>query len=180
LTGAIDRAAFTHRFYATRSSPVAPPGVVAAFGCFSYARLGDDRIRLHFHDADREGGSPLSGERRERRVAELARLFADVKRLGNDTVRVVGASWLYNIPAYRRLYPESYLATAHAIRRRFRHMPLWGQFVNRCGEVREDLAREFRARLRRHSDPEELDSCFPFQVLSLEAPARDFYRFYGL
>ena len=57
-------------------------------------------------------------------------------------------------------------------------MPLWGQFMNRCGEVREDMAREFRERLGRQSGLEGLDECFPFQVLSPEASTRDFYRFY--
>jgi hypothetical protein len=180
LLGAADRSAWTYRFYATRSSPVVPPGFVAMFGCFSYARLSNDRIRLHFHDADRDGRSPLGSDRRDRRVAELAALFADVKHLANDTLRVVGASWLYNIPAYRYLFPESYLATAHPIHGRFRHMPLWGQFMNRGGEVRENMAREFRERLRRHSGLEGLDQCFPLQVLSLEASVRDFYRFYRL
>jgi hypothetical protein len=175
-----DRSAWTHRFYATRSYPVAPPGLVATFGCFSYARLSNERIRLHFHDADKDGRSPLGSERRDRRVAELAALFADTKHLANDTLRVVGASWLYNIPAYRRLFPESYLATAHTLQGGFRHMPLWGQFMNRYGEVRESMAHEFRERLRRLSSLEGLDQCFPFQVLSLEASVRDFYRFYSL
>jgi hypothetical protein len=48
--------------------------------------------------------------------------------------------------------PESYLMTAHVVQHRFRHMPLW-----------------------RH-----LDCCFPFQVLSLEAPVVEFYDFYGV
>jgi hypothetical protein len=53
--------------------------------------------------------------------------------------------------------------------------------VNRYGEVRENMAREFRERLRRQSSLEGLDQSFPFQVLSLEASVRDFYRsYYGL
>ena len=60
--------------------------------------------------------------------------------------------------------------TAHVVQHRFQHMPLWGQFVNRYGDAREDVAFQFRDRLRQHSSLEELDCCFPFQVLSLEAP----------
>ena len=146
----------------------------------SYAQLGPDRIRLHFHDGDSDGGSPSSPARRDRRVAELTALFADVKRRRPDPVHVIGASWLYNIAAYRTLFPELYLATAHPIQGRFRHMPLWGQFVNRYGDVREKPAHEFRERLRRQSSLEDLDRCFPFQVLSLEAPVRAFDEFYGL
>jgi hypothetical protein len=175
-----DRREWTYHFYVTRSHTLAPPGVVATFGCFSYARLSRDRIRLHFRDADRNGLSPLGTERRDRRLAELAALFADVKRTVRHPIRVVGASWLYNVVAYRRLFPESFLASAHVTQHRFRHMPLWGQFVNRCGEVRENMAAQFRERLGRQSSLEGLDTCFPFQVLSLEASVLEFYDFYGV
>ena len=105
-------------------------------------------------------------------------LVASLEHSVPDSVRVVGASWLYNIAAYRRLFPESYLATARPVRQRFRHMPLWGQFVNRRGDVRENLACEFRQRLRRQSTLEDLDACFPFSMLSLEAPLAEFHDFY--
>jgi len=59
-------------------------------------------------------------------------------------------------------------------------MPLWGQFVDRYGEVRQNVVGQFRDRLRRHSNLQDLDRCFPFQVLSLEAPAIEFYDFYGV
>lgn len=180
LSNTGDRHDWTYRFYATRSEPVMPPGHVATFGCFSYSRLDGDRVRLHFQDGDRDGRSPLAAERGERRKAELTALFADVNRTAPNPERVIGASWLYNLAAYRRLFPESYLATAHAIPRRFRHMPLWGQFVKRDGALREDSAREFRERLGRHSSLEGLDHCFPFQVLALEAPVTNFCRFYGV
>jgi len=42
------------------------------------------------------------------------------------------------------------------------------------------MARPFLERLERQSTLEDLERCFPFQVLAPEAPARDFYAFYGL
>ena len=172
-----DRGEWTHRFYA---NTVTPPGLVATFGCFGYARLTGDRIRLHFENAESGGRSPLAKERRDQRLADLAALFAHVKATAREPVRVIGASWLYNLEAYRRLFPESYLATAQVLPDRFRHMPLWGQFVNRHGEVRQSLAREFRERLGRQSSVEGLDQCFPFQVLSVNAPVTELYDFYGV
>jgi hypothetical protein len=153
---------------------------VATCGCFSYARLSDDRIRLHFQNAETDDHSPLRIERRGQRLADLAALFEHVKRAMRPPARVVGASWLYNLDAYRRLFPESYLATAHVIHGRFRHMPLWGQFVNRHGELKESMARQLLERLARQSSLEGLDRCFPFQVLAVEAPASEFYEFYGV
>jgi hypothetical protein len=175
-----DGRAFTYRFYASRPPGVGAPDVVATFGCFSYARLGPDRLRLHFENAEQGPVSPLGAERRDQRLADLTALFEHVKRTAREPPRVVGASWLYNLDAYRRLFPPSYLATARAIHHRFQHMPLWGQFVNRHGELKESMARQLRERLGRQATLEQLDQCFPFQVLRLEASAHEFYDFYGL
>lgn len=180
LVDATDSRDWTYRFYLTRSEAVAAPALVASFGCFSYGLLAGDRVRLHFRNADTDGRSPLGLERRERRRLDLTALFRDVKRTMREPVQVVGASWLYNLDAYRRLFPPSYVATARVIGRRFRHMPLWGQFLDRHGDVREDVRRAFRERLERQSSVESLDRCFPFQVLSVEASVVEFYDFYGV
>ena len=178
LKDADDAREWTYRFYESCPESVAPPGVVATSGCFSYARSGDDRIRLHFHDAEDDGDSPLGIARRERRRAELAALLAHVKRTVRGPVTVAGASWLYNLDAYRRLFPPSYVATARVLPRRFQHMPLWGQFVDRRGEVKARVADQFLDRLGRRVRSEDLDRCFPLQVLAVEAPAQEFYDFY--
>jgi hypothetical protein len=153
---------------------------VATFGCFSYARSGDDRIRLHFHNAETGGHSPLGIERRRKRTDELAALFEDVRRSQGQPLTVAGASWLYNLDAYRRLFPASYVATARVIGRRFQRMPLWGQFLDRYGEIREGMRRQFLERIEGQTSLDNLDQCFPFQVLSVEAPALEFYEFYGI
>jgi hypothetical protein len=175
-----DRREWTYRFYVARPHAMASPTVVATFGCFSYGRLRNDRIRLHFQNAETDGHSPLGIGRRDRRLAELATLFDHVKRTVREPLRVVGASWLYNLDAYRRLFPESYLATAHVIHHRFQHMPLWGQFVNRYGDIKASMAHDFLEHLGRQSSLDGLDQCFPFQVLAVEAPVPEFYDFHGV
>ena len=180
LHDADDHRAWTYRFYVERGEAVGPPGLVATFGCFAYARLGDDRIRLHFHNAETEGHSPLALERVGQRLADLAALFRHVKGTARQPLRVVGASWLYNLAAYRRLFPASYVETAHVLGRRFQSMPLWGQFLDRSGAVKEGVARRFLEGLARQSSLDELDQCFPFQVLRVEASVREFYDFYRI
>ena len=171
---------WTYDLYLTRHGSRSGPTVVATVGCFSYAPLSGERIRLHFHDADLDGQSPLAIERASRRRVELTGLFQHVKRTARTSLRVVGASWLYNVEAYRRLFPSSYLATARPMRHCFQHLPLWGQFLDRHGAVREKPARDFLDRLEHQSSVDGLDRCFPFQALSVEAPAQHFYDFYGL
>src|SRR5262249_32732569 len=146
------------------------PAVEATFGCFSYARSSSDRIRLHFQNAEPREHSPLAMARRDRRLADLAALFSHVRWAEPQPLHVAGAPWLYNLEAYRRLFPPSYLASAHPIHGRFQRMPLWGQFVNRHGALKDELACQFLERLEQQSSLAGLDGCFPFQVLALEAP----------
>jgi hypothetical protein len=170
---------WTYRFYSERAAWMAGgPSVVATFGCFSYARPSADCIRLHFRNAETGGCSPLGTDRRAHRRADLTALFAHVKRTEPRPARVAGASWLYNLDAYRRLFPEAYVATARPAPNRFRHMPLWGQFVNRDGEVKEKVASELRDRLARQSGLEGLDHCFPLPVLAVEGAVQAFYELY--
>jgi len=171
---------WTYRFYLTRAeAPAGLPPMMSA-GCFWYSRLDEGRIRLHFRNAETDGQSPLAAERLDRRMADLAALFDHVKRTWDRPPRVVGASWLYNLPAYRRLFPPSYLATARVISQRFRSMPLWGQFLDRHGEIRERARRDFLDRLGQQSGMDRLDLCFPLQVRSLEASATEFHDFYWI
>ena len=114
------------------------------------------------------------------RLADLAALFKHVKRTLRQPLQVAEASWLYNLDAYRRLFPAPYLETAHVLGHRFQHMPLWGQFLNRYGEIKESMTRRFLERLERQSRVDSLDQCFPFQVLAVEASVREFYDFYGI
>jgi hypothetical protein len=178
LGTARDIGEWTYAFYSRRPDTRAAPSVVATFGCFSYARASDGRIRLHFDNVETDGRSPLAMDRVPRRAAELAALFEHVKRSPGPPRRVRGASWLYNLEAYRRLFPGSYVATAHAVADRFQHMPLWGQFVDRRGAIKAGVARQFLDRLERQSSCDGLDRCFPLQPLSVEAPVQDFYDFY--
>ena len=175
-----DGGEWTYRFYLERGQAVAGPPVVATFGCFAYSRLRADRLRLHFQNADTDGASSLGSARRSQRMADLAALFAHVKATEREPLSVVGASWLYNLEAYRRLFPKSYLATARVLRDRFQRMPLWGQFLDRHGSIKQDMADRFLERLERQSRLEDLDRCFPLPVLAVEAPVREFYAFYGV
>ena len=180
LEHSANRGDWTFRFYRACRQDVGPPSVIASVGCFSYARWGDDHIRLHFHNAETEGHSPLALERHEHRRTELRTLFSMVRQSEHAQARVVGASWLYNIAAYRRLFPEAYLATAMATGPRFRNMPLWGQFLDRHGAVKQSLAAPFLSRIASQSSLAGISQCFRFQALELEAPVSAFYDFHGL
>lgn len=174
-----DHGAWTHEFY--RQQPEATvPGLMATSGCFSFATLGDGRVRLHFRNIDPDDCSPLALERLELRQSELSSLLTTINAGYQKLPRVVGASWLYNLSGYRRLFPPAYLTTARVLTKRFQSMPLWGQFLDRHLQVRPAARAEFLQRLALVSHADQLDQCFPLPVLTLEASALEFHDFYRI
>lgn len=147
-----------------RSAPV----VSARSGCFAYTQQGQS-LRLHF--------SPLEGSQTSlgkaallQRQAELQALFAQAWRHFPESTPVQGCSWLYNLEAYRRLFPAAYLLSSQPVAPRYHSMTLWGQFLGRRGSLNPRMTRSFRERLETLKSLEELAQCFPFQLLRLEAP----------
>lgn len=180
LARSANQTAWTVRFFETRRALPHPSHTVATFGCFSYGRTDAKCLRLHFENADPEGQAPLAPERRGARQAELRSLLEHVKRAEPQADRLAGVSWLYNLVSYRRLFPESYLATGKVAGGRFRNMPLWGQFLDRHGGVRAGPAASFLDRLAHQPSMKDLVQCFPLQPLAVEAPLSDFYTFLGI
>ncbi len=59
-------------------------------------------------------------------------------------------------------------------------MPLWGQFLDRHGEIKASMARQFLEHVERQASVDGLDQCFPLQVLAVTASSREFYDFYRI
>ena len=158
----------------------AGPIPAASVGCFSYARAGPGCVRLHFNAGAALDESPLSPSNQRLREDELAALLSELKASSGDDVNLVGASWLYNLRAYRRLFPEPYLASLQPMPHPFQRMPLWGQFLSRYRTVRPEAATRFRAEVAAASNLAGLASCFPLPVLTTTAPAKWLYDHVGL
>ncbi|HEY1608542.1 MAG TPA: hypothetical protein VGG24_04705, partial [Paraburkholderia sp.] len=115
LARAADPAEWTFRFYlshASRAAHVPTHSATATFGCFSFAMEDAERVRLHFENVDPVSASPLSVERLPLRLRELRSLFEHVRRNHAEATQVVGTSWLHNLRAYRRCFPDEYGASA--------------------------------------------------------------------
>jgi hypothetical protein len=179
LRKAADVCDWTYRFYLAQTEVSQTQSVVATFGCFSYAKQDAGCVRIHFQNIEPAIISPLSIDRLPVRVAELRLLFDHVRRNQQEAARVAGASWLYNLRAYQRCFPEGYVASARIAESRFRNMSLWGQFLDRNGSVRIGLAEDLIRRLSNVTNVRDLARSFPFQALAVEAPIAQFYSFYG-
>lgn len=177
----------TYRLYLERrgSEPLPQPNDATffdhpLFGCF-YFTVRDTVIRPHFINNDLPGTRPLSRESIPMRHEELRRLFTHVRRTLPATTAVAGNSWLYNLPAYRRLFPPTYTLEMNENTDAAMHMiGLWGQCFDRFWEVKPEMAAIVMERVEQATDLATLRFCFPYQRLRPTAPLADFYTFYGI
>lgn len=175
---------WTYRFYraAVPDWELPPDAFAGHHGCFSFNYQPEGRkIRLHFHNRDRSGAGALSRARLSARRAELRALFAEARREAPEARTVRGNSWLYNLDAYRRLFPPEYTAGRRpAPDDEFQFTALWGQFLDHRGQVKEALVGDFLRRVARARTPADLAAAFPFQVLETECAIAPFHPFYDL
>ena len=62
----------------------------------------------------------------------------------------------------------------------YRFLALWGQFLDRHGQVKPTIARTFLEGLEQRATEDSLQHCFPYRVLRLESAISPFYEFYGI
>lgn len=166
---------WTYAFSQHRREPLAP----SPYGCFHYHYHPEEKIiRYHFANADTSDYGPLGKERILVRLQKLQRMFAEIKKQYGDAPRVRGRSWLSTLDAYKRLFPVQYIRTMKVVENQFQRMPLWGQFLQRDGQVHEHLVASFLSCLSQQKSREGLAHCFPRQVLSPEGPISLLYEFY--
>lgn len=165
---------WTWRFHLDHRHLDAGPRLERACGCFGYERRAPDRLRLHFLADAAPPGLALAASQVGQRRQELARLFEDVARQSSPPM-VIGTSWLYGHPAYRRLFPAAYLAGEQVLDPPpWQRMPLWGQFLDRDGQVRDDAARHLLERAGAAKTEADLAAAFPLPVIATQAPASVF------
>jgi len=155
----------------------------AGFGCFACDPPGDDGVvKIHFFNADTDtAGGPLVRAKLDRRRAELAALTRHVLTTYPEARTIRGKSWLYNIEAYRRLFPADYAASRMAWTGSL-HLTgasSWGQLIDSREQVRPEIRDALLANLP-SLDAERPWLAFPLRVLATEAPIDSFAAEYGL
>jgi hypothetical protein len=122
---------------------------------------------------------PLSRARVAVRQAELSSMFAYIKQQVPAARSVLGNSWMYNLEAYRRLYPQVYTQTMTvSSAEEFQFLALWGQCFDSRWQVRTDIAAELLRRVDALTNLADLRGCFPYQILQPQGAIDAFYAFY--
>lgn len=169
---AVTRTAFVHG-----ADEVLPLQGQRQFGCFACeAPTEDGAVRLHFNNQDTdEDGGPLATAKIARRRSELAALVRHVRSAYPEATSIRGKSWLYNLEAYRRLFPADY-ATSRAVAAgplRLNGTSSWGQLIDAHERIRPDVREVFMGRLD-DLDPAAPWLAFPLRVLATEAAIESF------
>ena len=174
---------WTYDFYLQRMAvESAPSDERQFFGCFSYVYpwRNTRKLRLHFENRETRNHGALSKAGMALRKSELSAMFRHIQAKHPDVETVRGGSWLYNIPAYLRLFPPDYVKTAKPVGYETEFWALWGQFIARNGSVRQPAAAQFLDCLSKQKTVEGCLQCFPYQVLRPECSIETFYNFYSL
>ena len=155
----------------------------ARFGCFACAAPTEDgTVRIHFTNrtGDPDVG-PLAAARLEDRISELRAMFGFVRKAWPQARSVLGGSWLYNLEAYRRLFPPAYGGSAHAIDGpvRLTGSSTWGQVLDHRGQVKPTVRDHLITRLDQ-LDPDAPWLAFPLRALRASAPIEAFFAQYGV
>ena len=168
------------------------------FGCFCYRYDEDTKtISPHFFNAEAEdewengvliSKGPLSKEKIERRMSELRDMFSDIRTKYPDAQYVKGRSSLYNIEAYRRLFPPTYTVSSdvdYDLALWAGNTDIWGQFLGgdkkQKGEYgfKKELADEFLEKVK-EVPLDRLADALPMPPRNASGNIEDFYSFYGI
>jgi hypothetical protein len=173
-----DRLEWTLAFFADT-----PPqeSVTRRFGCFSYELLNPgDIVRIHFSNRDgADGCGPLARAKTDHRLSELREMFAHVRAHHPEAQAVRGGSWLYNLEAYRRLFPPEYAASTFEPERvRLDGTSTWGQLLDFRGLVKPALRQALLHNVE-NVDIAAPWKAFPMRALGAQGEIEQFYRFYG-
>lgn len=153
------------------------------FGCFACEPPdAEGMIRIHFANRTENAEvGPLHSSRIAERRKELTTMFGWLAREYLNAKRVDGGSWLYNIEAYRRLFPPEFAASRNPRNGpEYLHgLSSWGQFIDFRARIRTDVRDQLLAALPdlNMAAPHRV---FPYQVLFTTAPFEAFRREYGV
>lgn len=178
-----EQLALTKAMFVASPDEVLPRPGQEGFGCFALDRHDDQgAVHIHFNNKDTDGaGGPLAAAKIERRRAELAAMVRRIRESQPEATHIRGKSWLYNLEAYRRLFPPDYAGS-----RQVAPGPLhltgnstWGQLIDARETIRPEVRDALLANLA-DLDPEAPWLAFPYRVMVVRAPIESFEAFYGL
>jgi hypothetical protein len=151
---------------ALRNEPDVPAGPVLDW---SWDADGQT-VRLHFFPQRSADGHPLAHRHlpdRQREFRDLVRRAA-IEHPGAAWLR--GRSWLYSIEAYRRIFPEVFVAALEPLEPDLQFLACWGQLLDGAWRTRNDVASVLLRGVAVASTTNELEAAFPYAMQQSRVP----------
>ncbi|HOY76531.1 MAG TPA: hypothetical protein PLN33_01920 [Hyphomonadaceae bacterium] len=139
-------------------------------------------VRIHFRNRFNANAlGPLHASNLPQRRADLTTMISHIAARWPETTAIIGGSWLYNLEAYRRLFPAEFGASRTPLTgpRPTHGLSTWGQFLDYRGCAKPDIVARFEQTLDAIDITQPWLS-FPYQVLSTTAPFTVFRREYSI
>lgn len=110
---------------------------------------------------------------RRRELGEITRFVYDQYRDKVDTI--LSYSWLFNLDAATRFFPENFIKGGKIVRRGYKGLATWGQFLDKSYKPKTDLVNKFRSNVANAKSKDSLFNAFPYGTILLESPMQVFY-----
>lgn len=178
----VDQVALTRRTFLEQPEETIPLPGQRLFGCFAH-EVPDEQglVKIHFYNRDTDAsGGPLAAHKAGRRRDELAAMVAHIQAAHPGATAIRGGSWLYNLDAYRRLFPADYVASrTPADSVRLTGTSTWGQLIDSSGAIRPAMRDTLMSNLAT-LDPRQPWLAFPLRALRTVAPLSSFRDHFGV
>lgn len=169
------------------------------YGVYGYKYFPENKsegnlntIKMHVYPSARGELSNLSSSGHESRVEDLRQMTSYIHDNLPDAQIVVGGSWPYNVPGYRDPFPPEFINNLKRMvppgidmpetipKMSFTGDSLWGQFITRNGNIKEQVFLPFITDVERSTNVIELLDAFPYKPLHSATPISHFYEHFKI
>jgi len=154
------------RAAAVRNEPEVLPGPV-----LDWTWEADDRsVRLNFLGERSLDGHPLSRRQLPKRQRELRDLVRSAASDHSDAAWLRGRSWLYSIHAYRRIFPDEFIAGLKPRAPDLQFLACWGQLLDGAWRTRSGVATALLRAVDLANTTDDLEAAFPYRMQQTRIP----------
>ena len=133
----------------------------------------DQCVRIHFLGERSLDGHPLARRHLPERQRELRDLVRRAARNHPEAAWFRGRSWSYGVEAYRRIFPEFFLAGLEPREPDLQFLACWGQLLDGAWRTRSDNASVLLHAVELASTTDELLAAFPYAMQQSTIPFSD-------
>ena len=130
----------------------------------------DQCVRIHFFGERSSDRHPLARRHLPERQRELRDLVRRAALEHAEPAWFRGRSWLYGLEAYRRIFPEVFIAGLEPREPDLQFLACWGQLLDGAWRTRPDVASVLLHAVELASTTDDLFAAFPFVMQQSKIP----------